>query len=265
MPAAALEVAEAQAEAVEASQEVPAPRYSSLLMTGIPRARKRAVLVLDESEAESADRIARLRTNTGDESENEAVPREATPAALAPEQPDIAAVACDGPLLAKKPNGKAWDFRDMLSAPAPAQPATEAPPPGQTEPPLPASRREELPRPGFSLLDPDLPQPPQGRLPIDGPSVAEAPARPVGADQDTPSGGPGRGKNGPMVAVEDGPAADGIAPPPPAGLRSRLRLWLSSPLRGLCRASSAVIALFRKANRGKWPDQHGRKRRIRTR
>lgn len=39
----------------------PVPRYSSLLVTGIPRARKRAILVLEEDAEEMAERIAALR------------------------------------------------------------------------------------------------------------------------------------------------------------------------------------------------------------
>ena len=47
-------------ERVATGRGVPAPRYSSLLMTGIPRAKKRAVLVLDKDD-DVADRIAQLR------------------------------------------------------------------------------------------------------------------------------------------------------------------------------------------------------------
>lgn len=47
------------------SQGAPACRYSSLLMTGIPRAKKRAVLVLEEDADEMASRIARLRSKIG--------------------------------------------------------------------------------------------------------------------------------------------------------------------------------------------------------
>ena len=99
---------------------VPGPRYSSLLVTGIPRAQKRAVLVLEESEEEMGVRIARLRGLANGEGAGDDIPRE-NPAEVA-----ITPVA-GGPLLVKKqphkgsdPSG--WDFRDMLGPRDPALP-----------------------------------------------------------------------------------------------------------------------------------------------
>jgi hypothetical protein len=92
---------------------VPGPRYSSLLVTGIPRAQKRAVLVLEESEEEMGVRIAKLRGLAHGDGSGE------------PAKQDVPAKAAifpvpGGPLLVKKhPTHKHsdsadWDFRDML-------------------------------------------------------------------------------------------------------------------------------------------------------
>lgn len=163
---------------------VPGPRYSSLLMTRIPAGRKRAVLVLDESEAETATRLAKLRgmglpeLNPAPDRRGADLPAPGTPAA-----------APAGPLLAKKQARPAWDFRDMLGArapgshagaplvpepPRPPEPPKRAEPPKQTEPPEPPApivpevaadwplplppviTTEPLPEPGFALLEPTV-------------------------------------------------------------------------------------------------------------
>ncbi len=99
--------AEAEADELEARNAVPAPRFSSLLVVGIPRAKKRAVLVLEETETETADRIAKLRGLNHAEP-----PPEPAPETYLPEvTPELAAAS---PLLTKKNPGHAWDFRDML-------------------------------------------------------------------------------------------------------------------------------------------------------
>lgn len=99
---------------------VPGPRYSSLVMTGIKRAPKRAVLVLQESEEEMAVRIANLRGLA--HGHPDAAP--AQPANLPPLLPEAAAAPVEdegiidlpiSPLMTKKPHGQGWDFRDMLS------------------------------------------------------------------------------------------------------------------------------------------------------
>ena len=109
---------------VVVGQEVPVPRYSSLLLTGIPRAKKRAVLVLEESEDEIAVRIAGLRQLNHPEPAVADSPLEEAPAApmlVEPErepQPELEPVADasdGGLLLAKKPARHSADFRDMLS------------------------------------------------------------------------------------------------------------------------------------------------------
>lgn len=110
MPESARRAAE-KADEEEVDTGVPGPRYSSLLMTGIPRAQKRAVLVLAETEGEMAVRIARLRGQGegGDgESNSPALPP-------LPEPPPAALPA--SPLLSKKSPQHNWDFRDMLSPP----------------------------------------------------------------------------------------------------------------------------------------------------
>ena len=108
MPESARRAAE-KAEEEEADTGVPGPRYSSLLMTGIPRAQKRAVLVLAETEGEMAVRIARLRGH-GEGGDGE---RQAPALPPLPEPPPLPL----SPLLSKKSPQHSWDFRDMLSPP----------------------------------------------------------------------------------------------------------------------------------------------------
>lgn len=95
-----------KAEEEELDTGIPGPRYSSLLMTGIPRAQKRAVLVLAESESEMAVRLASLRGH-----QHAAAPDD-EPAAPTPLAQPVKAAA--SPLLSKKPSQHNWDFRDML-------------------------------------------------------------------------------------------------------------------------------------------------------
>jgi hypothetical protein len=175
-----VEVRAAEPEVVaEADFGVPAPRYSSLLMAGIPRAKKRAVLVLNESDDELATRIARLRNlNHPDEAETE-TETEASPApiALAWDDPDTLAER-GGPLLAKKPAREGRDSHDVLglTAPGPADMQTApceeveefapAPPPADENHPL---------GPGFALLQPDLQQRLQMLLAGGALPVAETP------------------------------------------------------------------------------------------
>lgn len=93
---------------------VPGPRYSSLLVTGIRRAQKRAVLVLEETEEESAVRIAKLRGQSHVDS----------PPAEERQADTVITATPASPLMVKKPSGHNWDFRDMLG---PRDP--DAPPP----------------------------------------------------------------------------------------------------------------------------------------
>ena len=158
MPEDVRKAAEALEEAAAAEIGVPTPRYSSLLMTGIPRAKKRAVLVLDESADELANRIARLRGLNHAEGVEEPVGLEALPDVPAPELPDsVVLAASDSPLLTKKPAGHAWDFRELLGP-------REAEPPAEELPPIePTDRAEPDPSPPFNDMpdwaEPDLPQP----------------------------------------------------------------------------------------------------------
>lgn len=166
---------------LETGRGVPTQRYSSLLVTGIPRARKRAVLVLDESAEQTAQRNASLR-GMGQPELEQASPLPAAlpePVAPPPTAPGIVPIA-GGPLLAKKPFMQSWDFRDMLSpaerndlAPGPIKrepaqpvpapmtvrdPAAWAPPRPQPliRPDRPVVREEAPAEPGFSLLEPNI-------------------------------------------------------------------------------------------------------------
>ena len=118
----ALTAAEAAEDVVMSAHEVPVPRYSSLLLTGIPRAKKRAVLVLEESEDELAKRLTGLRGLNHAEREDEQIELLAVAnAPPAPEEPNREPPAADGELLlAKKPVKHSADFRDMLGPRAPA-------------------------------------------------------------------------------------------------------------------------------------------------
>lgn len=156
-------------KAAEAAEEdevvdtgVPGPRYSSLLVTGIPRARKRAVLVLEESEEEMAVRIAALRGLHHRDEASAPVEPAALPE-VAPEPVGESAIlpVPGGPLLTKKTPGQAWDFRDMLGPPRDGEPpaALFEPEPGpEYEPPYeapaafePEAAPEPEPEPAPSL------------------------------------------------------------------------------------------------------------------
>ena len=116
MSSASLKAAAVEEEALAAAgHEVPGPRYSSLLITGIPRAKKRAVLVLEENEDQLANRLAGLRIlGHGILEDADPAPAE-LPIAAALDEPEPASAASDGGLLlAKKPARSGYDFRDML-------------------------------------------------------------------------------------------------------------------------------------------------------
>ena len=166
---------------------IPAPRYSSLLVTGVPRGKKRAVLVLEESADEMANRLARLRGIN--HAEPAPVAPEAEPAPPEPLVPETGITPVPGgPLMTKKPHGPAWDFRDMLGPPpadfgargdAPAEveewgePEAESVDTAWDEPEQvwdepnfaepdhpPATEINDAPRvePGFALLEPSVQQ-----------------------------------------------------------------------------------------------------------
>jgi hypothetical protein len=117
MPADVLKTNENAEDMVPADQGVPVPRYSSLLVTSIPRARKRAVLVLNENEDETAHRLAGLRQLHDAEPAAPIapapVPERFEPGA--PEPEPVMAHEAGGLLLAKKPPKTSGDFREMLA------------------------------------------------------------------------------------------------------------------------------------------------------
>ncbi len=213
---------------VTVDQGVPVPRYSSLLMTGIPRARKRAVLVLEESEDELANRIAGLRSHdhadggAGDTHDG-SVP--ADPALVEPDP--VATAALDGPLLAKKPAKQAWDFRDMLGPRESGGPMADTPPTDRIDQaePAPPTRSEPAVGPGFALLEPDLQQRLQSLLSTQAPPVAKAPVAPAPIPSVEPE--PGR-PDGAGAEHASGATArawlptHSVAPSVSSGLRARL-------------------------------------------
>lgn len=151
-----------KAEAAEEEETVtlgaPPPRYSSLLVTGIARAPKRAALVLEETEAETAVRISRLRGLA--HGETEAAP----PRREEPTEPAIlpAAAVAGSPLMTKKAPGHSWDFRDMLTSPPPA-PSAIPDEPDEPEGPFEPFEPTESLEP-FEPEEPD--QPSSGPLPV---------------------------------------------------------------------------------------------------
>lgn len=192
-------------KAAEAAEEdeavdtgVPGPRYSSLLVTGIPRARKRAVLVLEESEEEMAVRIAALRgLHHRDEPASPAEPiiEPLAPAASdAPAGESTILPVPGGPLLTKKAPGQSWDFRDLLGPPRDAEPPLDVPPPMTLAPepepePLvseapPADQSEPAEKPSV----PDLPFEVARRALEDGANEALDDLPPPVADISTPRG-----------------------------------------------------------------------------
>ncbi len=188
MPEHAIKAAEE--EEIPAGQGVPGPRYSSLLVTGIPRARKRAVLVLDETAEETALRNANLRGLIhGDQTPAQEPERAA--AAAPPELADSGIIPMPGgPLMTKKPPKQSWDFRDMLGPrdPEPPQqfgpspdwdewdewgeeagsdrdePASREREPTPPEPPRPEPVSSE-PEPVVPTIEPDAPEAPRAEPP----------------------------------------------------------------------------------------------------
>lgn len=146
MPATALN--DDEAELTAAATYIPGPRYSSLLVTGIPRARKRAVLVVEETDAEAEARIASLRDLPPPQEEPAAPePVQSRPDPAEPPPDPMAEVANDLPdpgallLVRRKVEpGQAWDFRDLLTpapstAPEPEQKPELATDPAQSDEP----------------------------------------------------------------------------------------------------------------------------------
>lgn len=224
---------------------VPAPRYSSLLVTGIPRARKRAVLVLDENEEDKALRTADLRNlvHGEDPAAPERIAEDIDLTVPGPVEGGITPFA-DGPLLAKKKPDEAWDFRDMLGPREAAVPPEEPQRPLKTAeeppPPVPIFPAKPLTEPGFSLLEPSV----QERLQslIAPPAAPESPTlEPVGlvtavADfASEPEAPPAPSDPVWPLSIgwlEDAEAApegfcDQPAPARP-GLWARLRAWLNA-------------------------------------
>lgn len=116
------EEADDEEEQIAVTRGVPAPRYSSLLLTGIPRARKRAVLVLDQDD-DLSDRIAQLRHIGHGEIEAETSPQEKPAHAPTPDDwsveeapaPDVLPATMAGsPLLTKKGPRHGQSLHELL-------------------------------------------------------------------------------------------------------------------------------------------------------
>ena len=260
MPEEARKAAEALEDAEEISEEAvvvevghsaPVPRYSSLLMTGIPRAKKRAVLVLDESQDELDSRVAKLRSLNHDDNNHEGsnqeqgdeIHREAVPADAASETIDpFALPPMTGPLLAQKPARQARDLNEMFGltalAPSPAPPAPSEPTRELAEPaePAPPPTRSEPPvEPGFVLLESDIEQRLRELIAASNPPIGEA-LVPAAAEQpalQVPASPPKVDDNIEATALESRrakaimrPAPTDFRPPLGARLWGRATAWL---------------------------------------
>ncbi len=225
--------AEAELALAAAGQSIPAPRYSSLVLTGIPRAKKRAVLVLEEQEEEMAVRIARQRGSGHTHAETEPAASDELTDSPAPHLPDapIGATpgttitpAPGGPLLAKKPAKPAWDFRDMLPPREPDDfPERSEPATGGEPPMIPAIAGPEI-----SLIEPSLQERLQALI-----------APPVPKDEESPEPATSIGPGAPILEEpiephwDSGPlwlTDDDAAPPPEMSLFKTIvtaprRLW----------------------------------------
>lgn len=193
--------AEAELALAAAGQSIPAPRYSSLVMTGIPRAKKRAVLVLEEQEEEMAIRIARLRGSGHTDAETDPAASTELPDSPAPHLPPVPHLPDaptratpeatpgttitpmpGGPLLAKKPAKPAWDFRDMLPPREPDDfPERSEPVTGGEPPVIPA-----IAGPGISLIEPSLQERLQALIAPPVPQGAESPELAAPIEQISP-------------------------------------------------------------------------------
>ena len=201
MSAVMLKANEAGEDMVPAAQDVPAPRYSSLLMTGIPRAKKRAVLVLEETADELAARLSGLRHHHHAEEEAAEVQHEVVPTEPLPKTPELEPIGADGGLLlAQKPVKHSSDFRDMLSP-----------------------RSTDLQQRLQSLVA--MPSPPVAEL-----AVAAAPPHFADRNHDWPDEVTWL-KSSYAPALQDEPPAVTVEEPPILGLRGRLRArftdWLN--------------------------------------
>lgn len=266
IPEEVLKAAEAAEEEFDgAVQGVPGPRYSSLLVTGIPRARKRAVLVLEESPEEAAARNANLRGLDQAGAAPEPVP-DAVPYTdpLASNLAEAGIIPMpNGPLMTKKPTGQSWDFRELLgprvepgpadgpAAVEPDQPGPDLPPASAVEPAAHAPPVEPDPvrpapalfppatlpaEPGFALLETSHPDPFQPLIAPLEPVAAPAPLAVAVPEPDPPA--VAKAPEGPAWPfgigwLEDFEEPGHEDPGLPAsaatgrpGLWSRLRAWL---------------------------------------
>ncbi|MFM5886634.1 MAG: hypothetical protein ACKOQ3_15110 [Novosphingobium sp.] len=217
--------AEAAEEEEVVDRGVPGPRYSSLLVTGIPRAKKRAVLVLEESEEEMAVRISNLRgIHHREEPAAPAAPA-IEPDVPMPHEAETAIIpVANGPLLTKKAPGHAWDFRDMLGPPRDdAAPDDTGFPPEDVSP-------EDLPSADWPPEKPpvaDLPFETSARdafAPIDAapdfasPEIAPEPVPAAPPVADLPFESARLEDAAPQDEPAPTPAADDFPPPPLADL-----------------------------------------------
>jgi hypothetical protein len=241
---------------VEPDRSAPVPRYSSLLMTGIPRAKKRAVLVLAESDDELTHRIAKLRNlNHTDTQDNEfgadgetwedgEMGGQPLPSVFETTKPDLShlpalpeqkiAVPGSVPLLAQKPARPPRDLNDMFGL-TPLNPSARETPPDEMadrgEPAPPPIRSEPAAGPGFTLLDPDLQQRLQSLISASAAAIAETPSLPP-PHPAYPPASQSVSRPRPVLEIraassQESRADEAVTQPTPSGLKTRLRaqLW----------------------------------------
>ncbi len=223
---ASREVEAEEAKLATTDRGVPAPRYSSLLVTGIPRGKKRAVLVLDESDDELAGRLGVLR-NVDYADTEAALPVTESPAL-------IPATLGESPLLAKKPSGHAWDFRDMLSPGELEAPEAKWPPHLPADPVEPghsAVAVETYAEPRTTLLQPALQQRLEILLAENAPPIAEEPI-PVPTDPEVEAAPNWRQGRGASIRAE----------PETKALRQRATEWVQAK----CNKALSLIMFWRR-------------------
>ena len=245
MPEAACRAAEEAEDEPQYSAAIPVPGYSSLLMANIPRGKKRAVLVLHETEVETTTRINRMR-GLGLESVPGPPVREPEPEPLAAEPQAIIPMP-GGPLMTKKPHAHTGDFRDLLGHRDFDPPLDEPPFSLEPEPaPEPETAPEPEPEPIAAAL-PHIEPTLQERLQQLLADKLEAPAAPVADAWPEPVAGPAASAEPePLPEPEPVPVremdcvrfsvstlAEHLdAPPPPEPLRAK-PTTAPAPKRGL--------------------------------
>jgi len=236
MPEAAIKKAEEdEQEFVEPGNGVPAPRYSSLLMTGIARAKKRAALVLDESAVDAAIRIAQLRGFDPSDGDSPDGPRNSD--RLHPEFATAALIPAETegkPLLARKPARKAAHLAGMIDLHEPYGIGAQSPLHEQVEAASSADRAGWPEEREAMLPDPESHLSRESIQSGEATAIADCPAIESGIKEDQPAFCMAGGTNGieddheltPWQALRSKTISHAVHP----DLRTRIIAWMRCKL-----------------------------------